>query len=152
MILLLKEEEENRFWEATGSLCHLMSLSSFYICGNRRGESEQCLPRSYGQPTAEHTFSSGPSDPQTGFASHPANKFNHQGAHCLLRDKRYLHVIRYVKASPVHAEMRPQNTHCQTIAVRVMQLGKTEKEPTGPVGKPCLRWRDNRVLQEKVMV
>lgn len=89
---------------------------------------------------------------QTGFASHPANKFDHQGAHCLLRDKRYLHVIHYVNASLVRAEMGPKNIHCQTIAVRVMQSGKTEKEPTGPVGKPYLRWRDHRVLQEKVMV
>lgn len=48
--------------------------------------------------------------------------------------------------------MGPKNIHCQTIAVRVMQSGKTEKEPTGPVVKPYLRWRDHRVLQEKVMV
>lgn len=110
---------------------------------------EQCLPRSYGQPRSEHKFSSGPSDPQTGFASHPANKFD-QGAHCLLRDKRYLHGIHYVNASPVHAEMRPQNTHCQTMVVRVMQSRKTERDPTDHVGD--LRWRDNGVLQEKIMV
>ena len=120
MMLFLKKEE--RYWETTGCLCHRMFLFSFLHSGKRAQKKQAMLSKVKWQSM---NFNQVHLTPKQIFRLIQPTYFGHQGARCLLRNKRYFRVNSYS-----HSDQPRVHTECgykEIRAVRVMQLGKAIK-------------------------